>query len=53
MGAFFVIHGVVVVIEAKLGAARWPRAIGHVWTLGVFAITAPLFVEPLLQSLGG
>ncbi len=53
MAAFFVIHGVVVVIEAKLGAARWPRAIGHVWTLGVFAITAPLFIEPLLQSLGG
>jgi hypothetical protein len=53
MGAFFLIHGAVVVIEAKLGVARWPRALGHVWTLGIFAITAPLFVLPLLQSLGG
>jgi hypothetical protein len=53
MGAFFLIHGVVVVIEAKLGVARWPRALGHAWTLGVFAITAPLFIEPMLQSLGG
>ena len=53
MAAFFLIHGVVVVIEAKLGVARWPRALGHVWTLGVFSITAPLFVLPLLQSLGG
>ena len=53
MGAFFLIHGVVVVIESKLGVARWPRALGHAWTLAVFAITAPLFIEPLLQSLGG
>lgn len=53
MAAFFVIHGAVVVIEAKLGVARWPRALGHVWTLGIFSITAPLFVLPLLQSLGG
>jgi hypothetical protein len=53
MAAFFVIHGAIVVIEAKLGVARWPRALGHVWTLGIFAVTAPLFVEPLLQSLGG
>ena len=53
MAAFFLIHGVVVVIEAKIGVARWPRALGHVWTLGIFSITAPLFVLPLLQSLGG
>jgi len=53
MATFFVIHGAVVIVEAKLGASRWPRALGHVWTLGVFAVTAPLFVEPLLQSLGG
>jgi hypothetical protein len=53
MAAFFVIHGVIVVVEAKLGVARWPRALGHVWTLGIFAITGPLFVLPLLQSLGG
>lgn len=52
MGAFFLLHGVIVVIEAKLGVSRWPRALGHAWTLSMFALTAPLFVEPLLQSLG-
>ncbi len=52
MGAFFFIHGVVVVLESRLRVARWPRALGHLWTLGVFAATAPLFVEPLLESMG-
>jgi len=52
MGAFFVAHGALVVAETKLHVARWPRALGHAWTLGWFAITLPLFVEPLLRSLG-
>ena len=52
MGAFFVIHGVIVIVESKLGVARWPRVLGHVWTLGWFAVTLPLFGEPLLRSLG-
>jgi hypothetical protein len=52
MGSFFLLHGGVVIAESKLGVARWPRALGHMWTLGVFAITAPLFVEPMLVSLG-
>ncbi len=52
MGAFFVIHGAIVIVEAKLGVVRWPRVLGHAWTLGWFAITLPLFVEPMLRSLG-
>ncbi len=52
MGSFFLVHGVVVIVESKLGVPRWPRALGHTWTLAVFAITAPLFVEPMLRSLG-
>ncbi len=52
MGSFFLLHGGIVIVESKLGVARWPRALGHIWTLGVFAITAPLFVEPMLVSLG-
>jgi hypothetical protein len=52
MGAFFCLHGAIVILESRLRVARWPRALGHVWTLGLFAATAPLFVEPLLESMG-
>lgn len=52
MGSFFLLHGGIVIVESKLGVARWPRLLGHVWTLGIFAITMPLFVEPMLVSLG-
>ena len=52
MGAFFLLHGVLVVIETRLGVAKWPVAFAHAWTLGLFFVTAPLFVEPLLRSMG-
>ena len=52
MGSFFVLHGGIVVAESRLQVARWPRWAGHAWTLGVFAATLPLFVNPLLASLG-
>ncbi len=52
IGAFFVLHGGIVLVEAKLRVARWPPVFGHAWTLGVFAITGPIFLEPLLSSLG-
>jgi Membrane bound O-acyl transferase family len=52
MGAFFLLHGVIVLVESWLGVSRWPHVLGHMWTLGVFAVTMPLFVDPLLASLG-
>jgi len=52
MGSFFVLHGGIVIVESKLGVVRWRRVLGHAWTLGTFAVTVPLFVEPLLASLG-
>jgi hypothetical protein len=52
MAAFFWIHGVVVVAEARLGVARWPAGRARLWTWSVFALTAPLFVEPLLRAMG-
>ena len=52
IGAFFLLHGVLVVVESSLRVARWPRWAGHTWTLAVFAVTLPLFVHPLLASLG-
>ncbi|HEY1956120.1 MAG TPA: MBOAT family protein [Polyangiaceae bacterium] len=52
MTAFFLLHGLIVVFEARLGVARWPALAAHAWTLGIFALTAPLFVEPLLRAMG-
>lgn len=52
MGAFFVAHGIIVLVEAKLGVARWPKVVRHAWTLSWFAVTMPLFVEPMLRSMG-
>jgi hypothetical protein len=51
MGAFFVIHGVLVLIETRIGVRRWPVALARVWTLGMFVVTLPLFAEPFLRSL--
>jgi hypothetical protein len=52
MGAFFLLHGGIVLLESKLRVQKWAPALGHLWTVGVFAVTLPLFAEPLLASLG-
>lgn len=49
MGSFFVVHGVAVLAERAIGVARWPAAAQRGWTLAWFAISAPLFVEPMMQ----
>jgi hypothetical protein len=49
--AFFLLHGGLVVAAARLGVARWPPALARAWTLGARAVTAPLFVEPMLRCL--
>jgi hypothetical protein len=46
MLTFFLIHGVLVIAEAKL------RIESRAVTIGAFLITSPLFVEPMLESLG-
>lgn len=50
-GAFFLLHGAFVVIERALHVSRWRPALARAWTLGVFALSSPLFVEPVLQIL--
>ncbi len=52
MAAFFLSHGVGVLAERALGVARWPRWAGHAWVIGVFAVTIPLFAEPILRLMG-
>lgn len=52
MGSFFILHGVLVILELKLRLARLRPIFGRIVTLGTFAVTAPMFVEPMLQTLG-
>jgi hypothetical protein len=53
MASFFVLQVPLLLLEAKLGQARWPTLWRRVWTLGCMALTAPLFVEPTLHTLAG
>jgi hypothetical protein len=50
MAAFFVAQAVLVLVERRLGVARWPAAAAHAWVVIGMLGTSPLFVEPLLQA---
>jgi hypothetical protein len=52
MLAFFLAHGFFLIVEARLGVRRWPPIGGRAFTLGVFLVTVPLFMEPILRTLG-
>jgi hypothetical protein len=52
MFAFFFAQGLFVVLEARLGASRWPRAARRAWTVTLMIASSPLFVEPALRALG-
>jgi hypothetical protein len=49
MSSFFVLQIPFIGLERVLVLRRWPRALQHVWTLGVLAALSPLFVEPFLR----
>jgi hypothetical protein len=53
MTAFFLIHGLLVLLERLLRQRSWPRWAQRSWTLGWLAISSPLFVEPLLAVFVG
>ncbi len=50
-GAFFLVQPLPILAERRLGVRRWHPAAARTWTLTALAITAPLFVEPLLQTI--
>src|SRR6185436_12373682 len=52
MGAFFLVQGVIVVAEQRLGVRRLPRPLAHAWTVAALLLPCPLFVEPGLRILG-
>jgi len=49
MFGYFVVQGLVVVAETRLGIARWPRALRRSWTIVIMVASSPLFVEPCLR----
>jgi alginate O-acetyltransferase complex protein AlgI len=53
MASFFVLQVPLLLLEQKLGQTRWPRPLRRAWTIGCLVLTAPLFVEPTLQTLAG
>jgi len=52
MFAFFLVQGVFVILEIRLGASRWSRPARRVWTVSIMVASSPLFVEPALRVLG-
>lgn len=53
MFAFFLVQGVFVLAEAKLGVARWSRPARRAWTVTWMVASSPLFVSPVLRAMLG
>ena len=51
MFGYFVVQGVAVAAETRLGVTKWPRALRRAWTLVIMLATSPLFVEPCLRVI--
>ena len=51
--AFFLVHGILAIVETRIGIERWRPAIARTWTLGWCVITSPLFVEPMIRIAAG
>jgi Membrane bound O-acyl transferase family len=51
MAAFFLVHGFALQVERRFAKTIYPGAL-RLWTWGLFVLTMPLFVEPLLEALG-
>lgn len=51
MASFFVVQGLALALERRIGVARWPLALRRTWTVGLVVASSPLFIEPMLQIL--
>lgn len=49
MASYFVVQGLLLALEARLGVARWTEGAGWAWTMACVLIPSPLFLEPLLR----
>jgi hypothetical protein len=48
MAAFFLLQGVLLLVEQQLGVGRWPPGQARAWFLVAMAASLPLFLEPLI-----
>lgn len=53
MASFFMVHAAALLLERKLGVARWRVGARRVWTALWIAAPSPLFVEPALRLFAG
>jgi hypothetical protein len=51
MFAFFVTQAIAILLEQRLRARAWPRALGHAWTVAWMLGSSPLFLEPAARIL--
>lgn len=51
MFAFFILQGLFVLVEMRMGIARWSRPARRLWTITLMVASSPLFVEPALRVL--
>ena len=49
MLGYFVVQGLVVLAETRIGITKWPRDLRRSWTIVIMAATSPLFVVPCLR----
>lgn len=52
MLSFFLVQGVIVLVETRLGVSKWPLPARRAWTVVMMLATSPLFVEPALRVVG-
>lgn len=52
MGAYFLVQGVLLALERRLGVTRWRSGLRRTWTVVAVVAPSPLFVEPLITTLG-
>ena len=51
-GLFFVFQGFFVLVESFVDIRKASIGLRRVWTLGLLAMSSPLFVDPVLRVLG-
>ena len=51
-GAFFLVQGVAVLAETRMGARAWPSPLARGWTVFVLLAPSPLILGPVLRLVG-
>jgi hypothetical protein len=52
IAGFFLVHGALMVMETRLRVRRWRPGGRVAYVYGALVVTAPLFTEPFLRSMG-